>query len=87
MPTLCTTPHHGTNYKPLGRTPHIQLTWTRTQVLGNVSFFLVLIIFFCIGIFMFLLPPVPGIPVYLSSGKHHIAPHYTSQHHTVLRYS
>jgi len=38
------------------------------QVLKSVSFGKVLVIFFFIGLFMFLLPPVPGIPVYLSSG-------------------
>ena len=38
------------------------------EALSNTEFYLVVIIFYLIGLGMFLLPPVPGLPVYLSGG-------------------
>jgi len=36
--------------------------------LSSWSYGAVVVIFYCIGLFMFLLPPVPGVPVYLAGG-------------------
>ena len=44
------------------------LSWLIVQ-LESLSLGLISLIFFITGFAMFMLPPVPGIPVYLSSGK------------------
>jgi len=41
----------------------VLIEWVATMSLGVVS-----LIFFMVGFVMFMLPPVPGVPVYLSSG-------------------
>lgn len=41
----------------------VLIEWVATMSLGVVS-----LIFFVVGFIMFMLPPVPGVPVYLSSG-------------------
>mmetsp|Transcript_7887 Transcript_7887/g.17388 ORF Transcript_7887/g.17388 Transcript_7887/m.17388 type:complete len:1037 (-) Transcript_7887:44-3154(-) len=46
---------------------YVFLSWLN-DALGNVEFGLVMFIFFWIGFIMFMLPPVPGIPVYVCSG-------------------
>jgi hypothetical protein len=43
------------------------LSWLNAQLL-KIDFIAVVIVFFCIGFTMFLAPPVPGLPVYMSSG-------------------
>ena len=37
-------------------------------VLAELNFIIVVLVFYGVGLFMFLLPPVPGLPVYLSGG-------------------
>jgi len=46
---------------------YVFLSWLN-QTLLAVDFLVVLLIFFAVGWTMFLLPPVPGIPVYVTSG-------------------
>jgi len=46
---------------------YVFLSWLNEQLL-KMDLILVLIIFFTTGLTMFLLPPVPGIPVYILSG-------------------
>lgn len=46
---------------------YVFLSWLNEQLL-KISFVAVLAIFFLIGFTMFMLPPVPGIPVYICSG-------------------
>jgi hypothetical protein len=46
---------------------YIFLSWLNEELL-KISFVGVLCIFFIIGFTMFMLPPVPGIPVYICSG-------------------
>jgi hypothetical protein len=43
------------------------LSWLNEELL-KVEFVMVCVIFFIIGFIMFMLPPVPGLPVYMSSG-------------------
>lgn len=43
------------------------LAWL-SYILADVNLFVVYIVFFFIGLSMFLLPPVPGVPVYLTGG-------------------
>jgi hypothetical protein len=43
------------------------LSWLNETLL-SIDFVMVCIIFFIIGFIMFMLPPVPGLPVYMSSG-------------------
>lgn len=43
------------------------LSWLNTELL-RIDFVAVVIVFFIIGFIMFMLPPVPGLPVYMSSG-------------------
>ncbi|GBG31702.1 Hypothetical Protein FCC1311_079272 [Hondaea fermentalgiana] len=43
------------------------LSWLNGE-LASVSFGITTVIFFLVGICMFLLPPVPGVPVYVSGG-------------------
>jgi hypothetical protein len=44
------------------------LSWMNTSLLAPLPLGAVIGIFYAIGLFMFLLPPVPGVPVYLTSG-------------------
>jgi len=46
---------------------YVFLSWLN-DALGSLNFALVMLIFFWIGFIMFMLPPVPGIPVYVCSG-------------------
>jgi hypothetical protein len=39
------------------------------EKLESMPFMVVLIIFYGVGLFMFLLPPVPGVPVYVAAGS------------------
>merc|ERR1719171_1220687 len=45
----------------------IFLSWL-IGVLSNLDLIVVCIIFFLIGFMMFMLPPVPGVPVYITGG-------------------
>eukprot|EP00929_Paragymnodinium_shiwhaense_P115029 TRINITY_DN8361_c0_g2_i1.p1 TRINITY_DN8361_c0_g2~~TRINITY_DN8361_c0_g2_i1.p1 ORF type:complete len:1189 (-),score=282.38 TRINITY_DN8361_c0_g2_i1:94-3510(-) len=38
-------------------------------ILATMNFFVVLLIFFVVGFIMFMLPPVPGVPVYVAAGS------------------
>mmetsp|Transcript_54921 Transcript_54921/g.158924 ORF Transcript_54921/g.158924 Transcript_54921/m.158924 type:complete len:1012 (-) Transcript_54921:131-3166(-) len=44
------------------------LSWLNEEFEKNLGFDAVLVIFFIIGFTMFMLPPVPGIPVYITAG-------------------
>jgi hypothetical protein len=46
----------------------IFLSWLNTDLLAPLPLLAVIFIFYAIGLFMFLLPPVPGVPVYLAGG-------------------
>lgn len=46
---------------------YVFLSWLN-EVLLEINFGMVLVVFFVIGFTMFMLPPVPGIPVYICSG-------------------
>jgi len=46
---------------------YVFLSWLNEQLL-TIDLVVVIIIFFVIGLLLFLLPPVPGLPVYFSSG-------------------
>jgi hypothetical protein len=46
----------------------IFLSWLNTDLLAPLPLGVVIAIFYAIGLFMFLLPPVPGVPVYLAGG-------------------
>merc|ERR1719453_873972 len=46
---------------------YVFLSWLNEQLL-KISFVAVIVILFIIGFTMFMLPPVPGIPVYITSG-------------------
>eukprot|EP00427_Karlodinium_veneficum_P006539 CAMPEP_0169178254 /NCGR_PEP_ID=MMETSP1015-20121227/66961_1 /TAXON_ID=342587 /ORGANISM="Karlodinium micrum, Strain CCMP2283" /LENGTH=800 /DNA_ID=CAMNT_0009253127 /DNA_START=56 /DNA_END=2458 /DNA_ORIENTATION=+ len=46
---------------------YVFLSWLNEELL-KISFVMVLVIFFIIGFTMFMLPPVPGIPVYICAG-------------------
>jgi hypothetical protein len=51
----------------VGKVVTVFLAWLIGAV-SELSFLAVLVIFVFIGLFMFLLPPVPGVPVYLAGG-------------------
>lgn len=46
---------------------YVFLSWLNSELM-KVPFVWVIVIFFIIGFTMFMLPPVPGIPVYITSG-------------------
>lgn len=51
----------------VAKATYIFLSWLNGQ-LQSVDAGLVIIIFYCIGYLMFMLPPVPGVPVYITGG-------------------
>lgn len=50
-----------------GKITVMVLSWLNTQ-LASTELWLVTLIFVFVGLMMFLLPPVPGVPVYLTGG-------------------
>lgn len=51
----------------VGKMTYLFLSWLN-ETLESMDFPVVLGIFYLVGLFMFLLPPVPGVPVYLAGG-------------------
>merc|ERR1711871_1239920 len=58
-----------TFYVGVGKIVNVFLSWLNGWLSANVgSLGVLILIFAAIGLFMFLLPPVPGVPVYLAGG-------------------
>jgi hypothetical protein len=51
----------------IGKVTSLFLAWLN-QILGGVNFFLVTVIVYFIGMTLFLIPAVPGVPVYVANG-------------------
>ena len=52
----------------IGKAVTLFLAWLNAYLSEGYTTNEVIVIFFCIGLTMFLLPPVPGVPVYLAGG-------------------
>lgn len=51
----------------IGKVTSLFLAWLN-QILGGINFFVVTVIVFFIGMVLFLIPAVPGVPVYVANG-------------------